>query len=655
MPRGGKDLHVPTTSITLAARKKWSFFLSPRGQSPLTRPAPAVWSDWLPVFLVIGVALALAVVQYRQFLDVHRQLWYSGAHDRNAHYLFSLRLAGDLRDGRVGHWLESVNSARVWPPLYALLAYGALLVGGFDYRLAVWPSLVGWWLAMVFGFLAAGRMVPRGGNLAGALAVLFIGLSPAHRAYSTDVMLESLGAGLSLVVLYAYLVSVQGDSGRSGRWLGLALTALFLLKYNYWLLVLLALGVSETWSWRQRLWSAGWTVLRAVDWRRLAWTELSRVSNWAILTILVATGVVYARGDRPLVILGREIGLYPPFNLLQVVYWIAFVRLLVWWRSAGRTWADGLDVRVGHVIRWHLWPVAWWMALPKHIGPFLWFLSPSNAGETQQSSLAAGLSDYAGWALTDYHVSLACASIAAALFLIALLATPALRRGGVAVLLLVLIGTFLAAKHPNRKGRFLHSWIAAGWVCGGAGVALLIYGRVTARLPRVRPWLACAAVGGVTFAHFAGGFPTAHAAEGGPHPELPCLLDVTDSYLPDLDGNQTVVVLPGVAVWPQVQWTFLERNGRLERLEDHRTGFGPVGEANRQAFREWLSTNRVATIVFIEAMPGPQAITGWEPISEVHLHEELRDLLEQQRVFRLARSQEFPRHGCVVTLWKRAE
>jgi hypothetical protein len=74
-------------------------------------------------------------------------------------------------------------------------------IGGPDYRLAVLPSLSGWVGTAVFGFLAARRMVPRGGNLAGLLAGLLILASPAHRGFATDIMLESMGACLSLVAL----------------------------------------------------------------------------------------------------------------------------------------------------------------------------------------------------------------------------------------------------------------------------------------------------------------------------------------------------------------------------------------------------------------------------------------------------------------------
>jgi hypothetical protein len=102
------------------------------------------------------------------------------------------------------------------------------------------------------------------------------------------------------------------------------------------------------------------------------------------------------------------------------------------------------------------------------------------------------------------------------------------------------------------------------------------------------------------------------------------------------------------------QWTFLERYHDFDRLEDHRSGFGPPGEPNRQAFRGWLKAALPGTtLVFIDALPGPQAEIGWEEVSETEQHAELRDVLNEQQEFRLVRRQEFPRHACTVTMWVR--
>jgi len=209
--------------------------------------------------------------------------------------------------------------------------------------------------------------------------------------------------------------------------------------------------------------------------------------------------------------------------------------------------------------------------------------------------------------------------------------------------------------HPNRKPRNLHSWIAAGWVAAGAGAAVLVFGRLTAGFPRARPWLAGATLGGIALLHGAHGLPTAHAPEGGPHPDTASLLDVTDSYLPELTGNERVTILSAVGIRPMAQWTFLERYGPSQRMEEHWFGFARKPEDNRQAFARWLQSTTTEVIVFVDARPGPEVTVGWEPVSEVKWHAALRDLLQQQQVFSPVTRREFPQQGCTVTVWRRAD
>src|SRR5262249_53210149 len=175
-----------------------------------------------------------------------RNLWSDAIHDRNAHFATGLSWAEDIRHGRLLQFISDFDKARTWPPLHdgALVGITSLISGG-DPRWAVLPSLAGWVMAIVFAFLLARRCVAANGNIAGAAASLFVAVSPAMRAFATDVMLESLGAGLTLAVLYAYVVAVQNRSSAACRWLAVGLTALIFEKYNYWLVVVFALVAAD--------------------------------------------------------------------------------------------------------------------------------------------------------------------------------------------------------------------------------------------------------------------------------------------------------------------------------------------------------------------------------------------------------------------------
>src|SRR5262249_21290891 len=118
-------------------------------------------------------------------------------------------------------------------------------LGGPDHRLAVLPSLAGWVLTMWCAFLIPRRLLRSGGTAAGLIAMTFIAASPAYRAYATDCMYESLGAGLSLGVIYLYLAVLQDQTRQAAILFSVALSALFIHKYNYWLVVVFGLIAGE--------------------------------------------------------------------------------------------------------------------------------------------------------------------------------------------------------------------------------------------------------------------------------------------------------------------------------------------------------------------------------------------------------------------------
>jgi hypothetical protein len=597
--------------------------------------------------LVLAGALIAAVGLYTRFLGLHRHLWDNPVHDRNAHYLYALRLASDLRHARVFSFLAHVNQAGIWPPLHGVLAAAVLLVGGLDHRLAVLPSLAGWVGTVVLAFLVGRRVLPRGGTWAGLVAALFVAASPAHRAYATDIMLESVGACLTLAVLYLYLRAVQSidDPAVAGRRLGLALTALFLHKYNYWLLVVLALAADQA--------AARWRALRLPAAGTItAWLrrQTRRPSTVLLLSLVGLVTAATCWGPRPVEVAGLRLSVYPPNILLSVTYGVFSIRVIGWWRASGRQSVSRLDPRVRGVVYWHAWPAAVWLLLPGHAGGFLWYLGPGNAHPGQHISILDGVRDYSRWLVEDYHVEPTVAAAAAALCLLGLLSWRRCAPGGAAVLWLVVLGACLTVTHPNHKGRNLHSWLAAAWVAAGVGLAAWTRARRDLSWGGLRPWLGVGCLAALAGANGQALLAGGHALEGGPHLAHHSFLDVTDTYVPDLAAAGRATVLAAAPVRTLTQWALFEWCGGLDRLEEHWYGFGDDASANRDGFNRWLAETTCDTIVFVGPLPGQRR---WEPGPECDVVGQFLDPLRRQKVFHLARAQDFAHLGLQVFVWKR--
>lgn len=617
---------------------------------PDPRTSRQHWSVYIVPGLVATAALFLAVAQYRQFLEVSRFLWWGTGHDRHAHHLLGLSLAVDLQQGNIKHLFRDIDSARTWPPLHGIVEAFVLLAGGMDYRVGVFPSLAAWIGTAVLGSLLARRALPRGGNFAGLVAALFILASPAHRAYATDVMLESMGACLSLLAVYAYLVAVQSQTVTSFRFLALALTALFFNKYNYWLLVAFALAATEATSRPRWYWIKAHEALTSVDWRRWTRAQLRQPLNYLLVASVVMLIVLHLTGGFVIEYYGKPVVVRSGPNVVHAVYVVLFLRLALAWWQAGVGWTQKLPAAARQLLWWHAIPVALWFLWPQRLGYFLWFLSPANSCDTQHHGFVNGVRYYGQCLAADYHVSLGSALLALGLLTVGVVAGRRLRPGGRAILWLVLIAAVLTVKHPNQKSRFVHSWIAAAWVGGGMGLASLLYSRSANRWGRVRPWLGAAAVGGIGLSHLPGLLAAGHAPEAGPKLDWCSTLALTDPYLPDLDGSERTAILSSMPLKFLTQWTYLERYRCHDRVETLLRGYGTTAEEHQRSFANWLETTKCDTLVYINIPPGSVFHTE-EGVNEGH--EGLLKLLEGQTTFQLVRRQDLAECGCGVTVWRR--
>jgi Dolichyl-phosphate-mannose-protein mannosyltransferase len=556
----------------------------------------------LLLVLVVGAVAFAAHAAYRENL---RPRWSSTYHDRNAHYQAGINVACELRNGHLVQAARDLDAASmVWPALHPAFLAAILTVLGPSPEAAVLPSLFGWCCATVFAFLIVRRLGGTHGALGGFVTAALLLGSPALQALATDVMLESLGLCLTLATLYAYLAFAEKPTRGTGIALGLALSAIFLHKYNYWVLVVVALGVTELlrrpWEWFALLRNAA----RMVDWSAWLRDQLKRPLNYIIGGLLGISLVAWFNGGIAL----TWFQLHDPRLYVSTAYSLFLLRLAVWWWPTGRLVANSLVGEPGaKLIAYAAIPPLVWLLLPFRLKTFFWFSSPANTIPGLEHSFSYGVRYYLDGFLSEYHTAGMLAIIAAGFAAIGLVALLVKRgsAGRLALPVAFFLSGALASLHPNQQLRFLHTWAPLLWVATGIGVAVLLslLARVAGR--RIGQLAGALAVGSLVAALFqlTPAFARVSPAFGrGYDPADVSLRDLYDAYLPLLDGNEPTAIFCNRpdASW---SWAFMEKFGHKNGLKHNMRDVDAFDPVMPEGAAKWVASTDCRAVVYIEIPP----------------------------------------------------
>jgi hypothetical protein len=603
--------------------------------------------DTVTSVAVLGVAIVFVGVAFDRFWPDARQLWWLMSHDRNAHYWAAQNVALDVRNGDAVHLARDIERMRVWGPLHPIVTGLVLAVGGIDYRVAVLPAAAAWGLAAWLAFLTARRLALRGGDLAGFAAAVLVIASPAYQAFAIDIMLEGPGACLSLAFVYAFVRARQEPSLANYRWVALALSGLFFLKYNYWLLALFAIGGEAV---RTR----GVTYLREArgvlgEVRRSAvrgWllAQLRHPLTYPLIAVLAVLAVFAIRGPFQIPIGSKPITVKRPDTIATVAVWLLVLRLLPWWVRTGSDWARNRWPWAGPVIAWHLWPVVIWFLLPARAANFVWYLTRDHGVGEGGTSFVGRSTAYLRTLSEDYHNGMPALILVGALIVAAFVLARRLRPGGGLLLMFVAVSVALTLLQPTGRGRFLHSWLAVTWVAAGVGLAGVVFAfrRGALTLPERLAGLAAA----IGFAVVCG--PTAlqpgHSREGGRRPAAPCTLQVSDAYLPHLEGARRVAIFSPAPNKFFLQWTYQDVYHRTEAVI-----VDPDRLPSAAQLAEWADREQCDAVVWVDI---PRGSTFFES-PEVTEARRVPTVMAEQSVFVRAWEQEWPDYKCRVVIWRR--
>lgn len=606
---------------------------------------PDVAARWLPP-LVLLAAVGLGIGMYAWFWEHSLDLWWRMAHDRHTHYVNGLDLALDVRDMDVVRLVRDFEHQRIKGPLHPVLVALLELPAGPDHRLAVLPSLAGWILTIWLAFMIPRRMLPGGGSAAGLLAAFFVAISPAHRAFATDVMYESLGAGLSLAAIYLYLCVIQDGSKNAAAGLVITLTALFLHKYNYWLLVCLGLVGGEFFR-QPRVWVQwGLGLCQRDHLPSWAVAELKQPLNYIVLLLSAAAVTIAITGGWTIAVGKFHVSLQEPHNLIHAAYIAFFIRLALWWRKSGQAWSLTWPDTLRRILVWHGGAVALWFLLPKRLSYFIWYLTVNDDQKREHVGFLHGIPSYLQALREDYLPMPGGVYLFFGMLLLGLFAWPRLKTGSAAVFAFLLVAALLVCQHPMLKHRFVHSWIAVGWIIGAVGLIAVVE-RLTGWLSeQLRPWaagLAAAALIGV-------GCPwllePGHAQEAGLRAGEPSILRITDTYLPALADSRNPTIVSNVSARFQWCWTYIERYHRHDvagEVKNFKAFDGDPAPA-----RKWLETTDADALVLVDVAPGSRFDNRTDEYVDLSAFHQA--LAEQTRWVQ-TRRWDLP-EGVAITLWQ---
>lgn len=596
------------------------------------------------ILIVSVVAVSAAVQLYGHYRDVHRLRWGMLCQDRSAHYVLGQQLAIAIRTADPLEILDVLEDAKVWPPLHGLLAGITLAIGGIDYRLAVLPSLAAWTASVVLAALLAMRLAPSARPLAGAAAAMFMLFSPAHRVFAADIMLESLGAAMTLAALCSFVRFRQEETIASFRLLAVSLSLLFFTKSNYYVLIAASLVAAVLLANRRRVVAT----LRRTSPRDVL-RELRHPLVLLCAVLAIGAFTVAQTGGRVFHVSGVRISLTRPDNLMTAAYVVLLVRVLLWLFAEGGA-TRTLRGNVAVLAKWHLLPMAVWFLLPKRLSNFLFYVSPANT-PVEGLSYTGKLRFYAERIIDDYHVSLVAATTVGAFLVLAVLSARRWPRGGVAVAVFVALSAALTVLHPHHQSRFVHTWMPAVWCLASAALADAAgcFGR--SQRPRVRRLTASVAIVALGFLLWhdrAAALSPGHSPEWG-HTRLgACVLDISDAYLDKLVPGQSVAFFATVPMEHQAAWTYAERFGTREPLLVFPFPLQPGAPPDAAAFTVWLARHAPPVIVLVDVDPGSPFDLPTYRFLRAYV-----ELLASQDVFAVTEHVRLPAYGCTITIWRR--
>ncbi len=386
--------------------------------------------------------------------------------------------------------------------------------------------------------------------------------------------------------------------------------------------------------------------------------ELRQPLNYIALAFVGAAIAVIVSGGW-IIALGRwTMSAQEPHNFVHFAFIAFFLRVAWWWRKTGRAWSqEAMPATLRTTLLWHLSAVAVWFLMPKRLSYFLWYLGPTNDDQKRESvPFMHGLPTYVQGLQEDYlplswgiYLFAGISVLGLIVLALALFNPRMMKPGAAALLFFYVVAAYLTCQHPMLKNRFMHSWIAAGWIIGSIGLIYCVQALAGLIGPAWRPRAAFYVSAVFLALHGPAFLEPGHAQEGGLKPSLPSPLCITDTYLPALADAKNPTILSNVSARFLWTWTFIEANhhqNMAAEIKNFKSFEGNPAEAIH-----WLETTRSDALVLIDIRPG--TTFDWKTDEYVDLAA-FHEALAGQSTWMLGERWQMPK-GVSITLWRKQD
>lgn len=296
-----------------------------------------------------------------------------------------------LATGRLDRLVWDLWQQGYWPPGLSMYQVPFYVLLGGDMTSGLWSSPVAFVLVAVTGAVVLVRQRRDGaGVVSASVFVALLISSPYLLAYASVTMTEMLGAAAQLLVLACYQAWRQRPGESTARRFAIALTVLFFVKYNYFLMLAVPLALH---MWLERTAGQGWSRRMAGAWsgaRRI----LSSPTGVLVLLYLAALGLILKTGGFQFHLAGQRVSVRSIGNSGHVVLYLLLFRLWYLHRRGRIDWQrlTSADPLVRPLLVWFVLPVTVWLASPhpNHLRDFANLVVNRPLGEpTVESGLAA--------------------------------------------------------------------------------------------------------------------------------------------------------------------------------------------------------------------------------------------------------------------------